>query len=110
MKDAGRRLTNNAQAGPAETLLVKAHKKFSRGKLVEVKEHTRQVGGKSETEQLLELSAMRKALRSRVLTAAEQTGDYQRILRREAASKAAMRLKLERDLDKLENRGQDHLV
>ena len=78
--------------------------------MTNVKEHTRVVGGKSETTQLLELSAMRKALRSRVLTAAEQTREYQRILRKEATSKAAMRLKLERDLDKLENRGQDHLV
>ena len=110
MKHAGRTLTNGAQAGPAETLLIKAHTKFSRGKMTNVKEHTRVVGGKSETTQLLELSAMRKALRSRVLTAAEQTREYQRILRKEATSKAAMRLKLERDLDKLENRGQDHLV
>jgi len=60
LKDAGHRLTNGARAGPAEVLTIKAHERLQGPAC----EGGRTVGGKSETEQLLQLSAMRKALRS----------------------------------------------
>lgn len=108
LKDAGHRLTNGARAGPAEELTIKAHERLVNGKVIPVQEATRSVGGKSETEQLLQLSAMRKALRNKILTAGEHLIEYQRTLRKEATSKVAMRLKLERDLDRIRNRTEDH--
>ena len=108
LKDAGRRLTNGSKPGPAETVAIESYTRLVKGKEQAVKAHSKTTHTKSETEQLMELSVMRKDLRKRCLTAGELALEYQRTLRKEAASKRAVNIKVERDLDKLHNRAVDH--
>jgi hypothetical protein len=96
LKDAGRRLTNGSKPGPAETVAVDAYKRLVNGKEQTVRAHAKTTHTKAEAEQLLELSTMRKDLRMRCLTAGELALEYQRTLRKEAASKRSVNVKLER--------------
>ena len=62
--------------------------------------HSREVHTKSETEQLMELSAVRSDIRKEVVSVEEQAIDHERTIRAESKRKIASDLKLERDLDK----------
>ena len=110
LKDAGRRLTNGAKAGPAEQLAIQSYKKLVKGKEISVQGHSRSTSTMSEVEHLLELSTMRKELRRRCCTVGELALQFERLNRSEASDKLATRLKVERNLDKANKRTQDHAI
>ena len=98
---------NGCRAGPAEDLVIKSYKKLIKGKEKAVQSHKRTMKTKSETEQLLELSNLRKVLRRQCPSAGELALEYQRTIRKETVGKAAANLKVERDLDKFKKRTEE---
>jgi hypothetical protein len=78
---------------------------IKKGELVEVtvKEHTHKVNTRSETEQLLAWSTIRKEIKARVLSVGQIASEQERLVHNEQKRKSAADLKLERDLDRDES-------
>ena len=100
LKDAGRRLTNGCQSGPAEEVVVPGYKRLVNGEVQQVPEHTKSMNTISETQQLLGLSIVKKALYAKCTTTGEKDVEYKRMIQKEMSRKVAGDKKLERDFSK----------
>ena len=97
LKDAGLRLTNSCQFGPAKEVVVPGYERLVNGEVQPVPEYTRKVNTRSEAEQLLQLSTVKKALRAKCTTPGEKAVEYKRTTTTEKRRKEAGDRKMARD-------------
>ena len=76
------------------------YERLVNGQVQQVPEHTKSVNTISETQQLLGLSIVKKALYAKCTTTGEKDVEYKRMIQKEMSRKVAGDKKLERDFSK----------